>query len=397
MAVVTGVAPALVVGHDEDDVGFGLCGGELAAKSAKERQEEHSSHGGFGEGSVLSCGQILAEDSDVLDESLAADHADRRVFGTVIPQPAALDPAPARVLRGQHGFHLGDHLGTDLERLLLPRRGELLGRHVLEPLVVAADGIRAVRHFEGVVCRQVRIVVGELVIRGEIERLVGAQFVEAGEASGRQARAAQVVERTGDRFEVLPVAGFAVELEQRLQRALGLAPRDGGRLELSRPGGLHVEVVLLRPGRLRFGHLGEQQELARLLRGGAATHGEVGEVVARGWPAINAPGFEHRFDGGGQRVVIERVPLVVFLAARPGARPRFRIGVLHHDLFAEELDRAAQTDRGLLAQRRVHRRCRAVSAHAKRCHHRESGKRCGEQAAFHGATDVLRLEARISR
>jgi hypothetical protein len=92
------------------------------------------------------------------------------------------------------------------------------------------------------------------------------------------------------------------------EAAASFTTADGGGLELTAPHGLHVGVVLLRPGGLRIGHLREQEEVA-------ATFGGF-EVF---WITAKLPGEEQRAHQGGVGVVVEDVATGEVL--RPLARP----------------------------------------------------------------------------
>ena len=159
---------------------------------------------------------------------------------------------------------------------------------------------------------------------GDVQRPVGLQLVETRQA--RRSRAARapanlrrivhlgqnrplvVRERARDRLEILPLAGLAIEQEQSFHHAPRFASRNRRRLEAPRPRRMHVAVVLLRPARLRFRHLCEQDEGSSLFRGE-----EVAGVL------IDARRLEHRIDHVDDGVVVEGVVRDV---TRSGPCPR---------------------------------------------------------------------------
>ena len=142
----------------------------------------------------------------------------------------------------------------------------------------------------------------------EVERLVGVEFVEAGELVAWQEHGAEVGDGFGGGGEVFLIASGRGELQQRPHGGLAFATADGGGLELTAPHGLHVGVVLLRPGGLRIGHLREQEEVAAAF-GGI----EVFLIAAK------LPGEEQGAHQGGVGVVIEHIAAGEVL--RPLARP----------------------------------------------------------------------------
>ena len=83
-------------------------------------------------------------------------------------------------------------------------------------MVSLFDGVEAGRDLEGVVGGDVGVVVGELVVAGEVERLVRSEFVEAGEASVGEQRGAVVLEGFGNGGEELLLSGLCVDVEMRL-------------------------------------------------------------------------------------------------------------------------------------------------------------------------------------
>jgi len=112
------------------------------------------------------------------------------------------------------------------------------------------------------------VVVGELIARVHVQGLVRLELVVAGDHPARQEAFLEVLQRAGDRCKVFLLARVARDLDQGLHGVLGFPAGNGRWLELPRPNGKHLEVVLLAPARLRIGHLRQDEKVPELLQRG---------------------------------------------------------------------------------------------------------------------------------
>src|SRR5690606_33838659 len=180
-----------------------------------------------------------------------------------------LDPRAALVERSDHSANARG-IGAPIARRSVRRASlglRLSTRRLAvgsldEPLEARFDPIEPRRDLERVVRGDVRVIMGELVLAREVERAIRPELVEAREAPIGKERTTKIRDRARHRLEPFAIAGLIEEVEESLEDALRLAARDRRRLEPARPRRLHIEIVLLRPRRLRVGHLREQEELA---------------------------------------------------------------------------------------------------------------------------------------
>ena len=163
---------------------------------------------------------------------------------------------------------------------------------------------------------------------GDEEGAIGAELVESGQTEcagttsaafpppgpvGRQVGFPQVFDGSGEGLQVFLPSGLAVQHQEHLQHGLRLGAGDRRRLEDPAPGGVHAAVVLLSPGRLGIGHLGQQEEVAPLL----------GHVPVTRLP-VDSRRLQEGVDDVQDGVVVEGV-VVAVVGTRPFARPRVGI------------------------------------------------------------------------